>query len=255
MKRTPQLNHVCRLAGVSAIAFLSAGFGLTPLMAQNSQATPPSQSPTTPDNPNNSPVTPSDARNAPYEAAPQTSTSSDMNKSSSTLGWSDRHFLRKAAKGSEKEVTLAQLAGQRSSNDQVKQFAQQLASDHEKMNRQLEQLAQQKGLDLPTRTAEETGESSGGTGMAGAKTGTGSGKMNALSRSHDVRELADKSGADFDRAYLKQTVEDHQEDIKMFKKEAEKAKDPDVRTFASAQVSTLQEHLDRAQALSKSAAE
>ena len=287
MKRVPHFNQVCRAAGISAVAFLSVGLGLATANAQNSQAMPPSQSPTTPDNANNSPVTPSDARDGTDPTMSHATATSKANADS--LGWSDRHFLHKAAKGSEEEVTLAQLAEQRSNNTQVKQLAQELISDHEKMNRSLHDLAQQKGVKLPSLSAADMGEGNGSNGMAtpgrgagnyaqegttaspgasGATTGgtemsgseanstraTGS-TMNSMANSRAYSELAKKSGADFDHAYLKKVVAAHQKDVKLFKKEAKRAKDPDVRSFASDQVPTLQSHLNHAQRIVQSAAE
>ena len=52
---------------------------------------------------------------------------------------------------------------------------------------------------------------------------------------------------DFDRAYMKDMVKDHKHDVSEFKKEAKKAKDPDVQKFAQSTLPTLEEHLAMAQ--------
>jgi predicted outer membrane protein len=288
MNKYPKSKSLCRAAGIPAVAFFSLGLGVALATAQDSQSTPPSQSPTTPNNPNNSPMTPSDSRNGTYDATTGNTNPAMANDDdqSSSLRWGERRFLRKAAKGSEKEVALAQLAQQRSSNPQVKQYAQMLVADHEKMNQQLEQLAQKKGVEISslndedmgaTGSSETTTRGTANYGQAGSPaTTTGAGGTNttngtpAATASSDTtgrhgragmhedrtyRELASKSGSDFDHAYLSAMVDDHRKDVKMFQKEAKDAKDAEVRSFADAQVATLQQHLERAQSLMSSAAE
>ena len=68
--------------------------------------------------------------------------------------------------------------------------------------------------------------------------------------SSDRREfdkLQKKSGADFDREYMKEMVSDHKKDVKEFQSTAKSANDPDIKNFASSTLPTLQQHLDMAQ--------
>jgi putative membrane protein len=46
---------------------------------------------------------------------------------------------------------------------------------------------------------------------------------------------------------MKAMVDDHKEDLKKFKTEADKGKDPDVKQFASKHVSVLEQHLSMAE--------
>jgi putative membrane protein len=48
-------------------------------------------------------------------------------------------------------------------------------------------------------------------------------------------------------------IQDHEEDIAEFKKEAASGQDPDVRAFASAILPTLEAHLKKIQAIAASA--
>jgi putative membrane protein len=50
---------------------------------------------------------------------------------------------------------------------------------------------------------------------------------------------------------MKHMVSDHKKDISEFKSEASKAKDADVKQFASSTLPTLEEHLNLAQAADK----
>ena len=67
-----------------------------------------------------------------------------------------------------------------------------------------------------------------------------------------LAELQEKSGADFDKAYMKEMVADHKKDVDDFRKQAKSAKDPDVKAFAQKTLPTFEEHLKMAQDLDKS---
>ena len=62
-----------------------------------------------------------------------------------------------------------------------------------------------------------------------------------------LAKLQEKSGADFDKAYMRDMVADHKKDVADFRKEAKSAKDPDVKAFAAKALPTLEEHLKLAQ--------
>jgi putative membrane protein len=61
--------------------------------------------------------------------------------------------------------------------------------------------------------------------------------------------LQNLSGTEFDKAYVKAMVKDHQEDVKAFQKEADKGKDPGIKTFASHTLPVLQQHLSKIQTI------
>lgn len=64
-----------------------------------------------------------------------------------------------------------------------------------------------------------------------------------------VDSLAKESGADFDKAYVKEMVSDHENDLKAFQKQADSASDPDVKAFAAKVVPVVQKHLDAIKAI------
>lgn len=138
-----------------------------------------------------------------------------------SLSHADRSFVEKAAKGGMAEVELGKFAQERASSEQVKQFAAKMVEDHSKANEALRSLAQAKGVTMPA--------------------GPG------LEENHEMSRLSKLTGADFDREYMKHMVKDHQKDVKEFRKEADKAKDADVKGFASNTLPTLQEHLKLAE--------
>lgn len=60
--------------------------------------------------------------------------------------------------------------------------------------------------------------------------------------------LSKLNGAAFDREYMSDMVKDHRADVAEFEKEANTARDPDVKAFAAKTLPTLQEHLRLAEA-------
>ena len=133
----------------------------------------------------------------------------------------DRTFAGKAAVGGQAEVELGKLAQERASSDAVRQFGQRMATDHGKANEELVQLAKSKNLPLSTELD---------------------------SKHRQLRDrLAKLSGNAFDHAYMSEMVKDHKNDVAEFKKQAERGKDPDLKSWASQKLPTLQEHLRMAQ--------
>jgi putative membrane protein len=133
----------------------------------------------------------------------------------------DRKFMEKAAIGGMAEVQMGQLAKERGMSDEVKSFASRMVTDHSKANDELKSLAAAKGVTLPTDTDKK--------------------------HKSKMDKLAKLSGPDFDRAYMKDMVKDHKEDVEEFRKEAKKSKDADVKKFAASTLPTLEEHLAMAE--------
>ena len=160
------------------------------------------------------------------------STMSGMQSKMSAMGNSamaspqDRMFLKKAAAGNMAEIKTAQLALQKSNNDQVKQFAQKMIDDHTKLADQAKPVAEQANVTLPTQPMP---------------------KEQAM-----YSKLEGMSGADFDKAYMKGMVKDHEEDLKDFKKEASMGQDQQVKDLASQGEPVIQSHLDMAKQVATS---
>jgi putative membrane protein len=137
--------------------------------------------------------------------------------SASKLDRSDRNFLEKAAQAGIAEVEAGKLAETKGASDAVKQFGQKMQADHTKANEELKRLAGQKGVTLPAEPDRK--------------------------HKRAAKNLSEKSGADFDKAYLKQQEEDHKEAVQLFEKAA-KSKDADIKTFAEQTLPTLHQHHD-----------
>ena len=133
-------------------------------------------------------------------------------------------FWTDAAMDGMTEVALGNLALQRAQNESVKQFAQQMVTDHTAANNELTQIASGKNVTLPA----------------------------AIDAKHQamVDKLSKLSGADFDREYMKMMVKDHEKAVKMFQDQSQKGTDADAKAFAAKTLPTLQGHLQMARTVS-----
>lgn len=143
--------------------------------------------------------------------------------STAAVSAADKTFMMKAAEGGLAEVQLGQLAADKATNNDVKQFGKQMSDDHSKANDKLKSIADQKGVTLPT-------------------------DLNAKDKAEKER-LSKLSGEQFDRAYMQTMLKDHNKDVSEFKRESTAAKDNDVKNFASDTLPTLQSHLDKAKSV------
>jgi putative membrane protein len=137
----------------------------------------------------------------------------------------DKIFAQKAAAGGMAEVQLGKMAVERATSPDVKQFGQRMVTDHEKANRELTALVEQKGLAVPTAPDPKHQE--------------------------EATKLATLQGATFDRAYLQQMVQDHEADVSLFRTQATEGQDPELKSFATKTLPTLEEHLKLVQDLAK----
>jgi putative membrane protein len=138
----------------------------------------------------------------------------------------DHKFVKEAAMGGLAEVELGKLAQEKATSPAVKQFAQRMVQDHSKANDQLKQVAEKEGVAVPS----------------------------SLDSKHQKRidKLSKLSGTAFDKAYIKDQLKDHKKDVSEFKDEANHGTKPDVKSFASETLPTLEQHLSMVKALDKS---
>src|SRR5215813_5148160 len=76
-------------------------------------------------------------------------------KASAELSSADRNFAMTAASGGLAEIQTAQVAQQKAESPQVKTFAQRMITDHTQANNDLQQIAQQENLTLPTEPSKQ----------------------------------------------------------------------------------------------------
>jgi len=157
---------------------------------------------------------------APGTSAPAGQRDSE-GKSGDAKGADALTFVREAAIGGLAEVELGQLAAQKASSADVKQFAQRMVTDHGKANTELKSLAQKKNITVPT-------------------------ELDAKHK-QTIEKLSKLSGPAFDRAYMDEMRKDHKKDVSEFKQQSMKGSDPELKAWAATILPTLQEHMQMAE--------
>ncbi|HYD79041.1 MAG TPA: DUF4142 domain-containing protein [Paucimonas sp.] len=137
---------------------------------------------------------------------------------------SDRNLMRELAYANISEIEAAKVAQSKSKNDEVLNFARQMIDDHTQALDQLQQLAQQKNVQLPT-------------------------EPNAKHKSM-IKKLEAMSGDAFDREYLaKSGVSDHSQARKLVTRAKSRAQDADLKQLATNMESHINHHLQMAREL------
>lgn len=120
------------------------------------------------------------------------------------------------------EIETGKLALEKSQNEQVRKFAQHMIDEHTSALKELQTLAQAKGVTLPDGTD--------------------------LKHKTMATALKVMSGNSFDTQYMKRAgVGDHQQTIELLQKTQKNAKDPELKAMATKMLPTVREHLKMAQ--------
>jgi len=138
----------------------------------------------------------------------------------STVPPADKEFAAKAGEANLAEIRMAELALQKSSNANVKSFAQRMVTDHTAIGERFKPIATAKGLALP---AEISGDAKAA-----------------------YEHLSSLSGAELDNAYVRHMVDDHQAAVALFMNEGATGGDADLRGFATETLPTIRKHLELA---------
>jgi putative membrane protein len=135
------------------------------------------------------------------------------------LKHSDKAFIEKAAKSGQAELQISQIAADRATNPQIKEYASMVVNDHQQMNSDLAALAAKKGVTLPATDAKSD-------------------------------KWSKKKTDEFDKDYVKEMTDAHEDAVSLFEKAA-KSDDPDVAAFAQKYLPKLQAHYTAAKDFKK----
>lgn len=127
----------------------------------------------------------------------------------------EKAFLAKAVETARQQMRLAEVGASQADSSEVRSHALQLASDYRELHDALEALIRRKG------------------GLAGAPAGA---------TSETYQKLTEKSGADFDREFVRVVAAASGQAMNLFETAAAEAKDPDVRDFAANELPILRAH-------------
>jgi len=166
--------------------------------------------------------------NPTQQTRPSTSSMQDstgMGTSDASQSMKDKMFLRKAAEGGLAEVQLGQLAAQKASSQDVKDFGQKMVSDHTQLNTEMAPIAQSMGVKVPTKLSKED--------------------------QAEYDKLSAMSGDDFDKEYLSFMVKDHHKDLREFRTEAQTASDASLKAAVDKGAKVIYEHTQMVDKLAK----
>lgn len=155
---------------------------------------------------------------------PQTGSENGAVATQQKLAHKEVAFLKQAAENNHAEIESSRLAVQKSSDNRIKTFAQQMIEDHGKTAEELNRLAAAKGVDLPE----------GPSVLQKAK----------------IKLLGSAEGSNFDRLYSENMgITAHRETLELFQKAMDNVKDGEVRDFVAKTLPTLRHHLEMARQL------
>ena len=137
----------------------------------------------------------------------------------------DAKFVREVVEDNLLEVRLGDLAQRKATSPTVKQFAQRMVTDHQKLQDQWTDMASKHGLTVKPTLGPKHEQ-----------------KVDRLQK-------ADKKA--FDRVYMAEVLANHEDDVDYFKNEGESAHSEPVRKLVGYELPILQDHLSSARQVGK----
>ncbi len=128
--------------------------------------------------------------------------------------------ISKAAEDGLYEVKLLSDGKGKTTNADIKKMADHMLKAHEKLNKELADLTAKKGITIPTVLED--------------------------SKIRDIQQITDKTGTDFDKAFVDELVDKHEKAINLFENTANDATDPDIKQLFTKAIPALKEHLSMA---------
>jgi putative membrane protein len=142
------------------------------------------------------------------------------------MSQADEKMMKELAITNMAEIQAAQIALDKSKDDQVQKFAQKMLDDHTKAHEKVRDLAQIKNVALPKEL---------------------DGKHQA-----EIKKLSSLDGDKFDKTYLQRGgVSDHKQAMQLLERIEKRAKDPQLQAMATDLKPTISEHRQMAMQLVK----
>lgn len=208
----PERNNIPRVLGIAALAMM---LGASTVYAQSSTATSSGKE---------AAGTSTQNKSGQSASSGATSTSGQTASSGKGVSRSDMELMRELAYANLSEIEAAKLAQSQSKNEQVKNFAQRMMDDHGNAMQELQQLAQQKGVTLPT-------------------------ELDAKHKA-EAKKLSSLSGDKFDKQYMSQGgLADHRNTHRLLTRVQDRAADPDLKALAAKMTPVVDQHLTMAQSI------
>jgi len=133
----------------------------------------------------------------------------------SAPNYADQAFVEDTLKNNDTQVQLSQLAQQKASSGDVKDFSQKMIQIHTQLNQQLAPLAKQLDVNQSQKPSKQ--------------------------EKKEIAQLEQLSGADFDSAYLQAMAHEQARSLKQFKSE-EAAQNPNIQKVSKMDEPVLTQH-------------
>ena len=126
--------------------------------------------------------------------------------------------LVEAYAGNLYEIKVSENAAMNATDPEVKRIAGMMVEAHSKMNTDVASLASQKNVTLPTDLSDD--------------------------QRKDIEKLTEKTGLDYDKAYVSDLKDKHESTVKMLEKVSDKCDDPEIKNWATTSLPEVRHHLD-----------
>ncbi|WP_182905133.1 DUF4142 domain-containing protein [Microbispora sp. H13382] len=130
----------------------------------------------------------------------------------------DKAFLVAAHQDNLTEIQGGQTAERQAAKQSVKDAGRKFVEDHTSLDAQLKRVAEKLNVDLPSQPSEK--------------------------QQAELRQLAAKSGAAFDRAWIDAQVRDHRKTLLALDEQVSSGTSEEVKNLARAAKPVVQEHLN-----------
>jgi predicted outer membrane protein len=137
----------------------------------------------------------------------------------------DAEFIREVNADNQMQIQLAQLARERSKNPQVRQFAEQAITDHNRLQNQWSAMASKNGISLSK----------------------GLGPMHK-EKVTNLKKVNDKN---FDQAYMITMIQQYSDETSYWQKEGRASQSAQVRQAVNAGLPTLEQNFNEAKRLGR----
>ncbi len=134
-----------------------------------------------------------------------------------------KDFIQTASENGMLYLKLGQLAQQKSSSEEVKDLARKMVDYHTTANQKLQNIAMGMNVNVDQKLSSKDQQM--------------------------IDQLSQKSGDEFDKAFLNQTIQDHKEDISKMKEEKQEVKNTKLDNWIESSLPVLQQHLQTAESL------
>ena len=161
------------------------------------------------------------------DTTPGTTSKTHSNQASdSSKVWNKteiENFVKKAANGGLFEVQMGDTASKKATNQQVRNFANRMVTDHSAANQMLHAAVQGLNVTIPSTLEKQYQD--------------------------QINRLSKVKANEFDKEYMNQMVKDHEKDVSEFEKAEKNLPAGALKTWVSATLSTIKKHLDMAKSI------